>query len=60
MPSYTLAAIFLLAGVMTVIAPQKPDFSGEWKSVGIRAAVIAVGAVREPPYQWRTTPCAGF
>jgi hypothetical protein len=31
MPSYTLAAILLLAGVMTVIAQQKPDFSGEWQ-----------------------------
>jgi hypothetical protein len=26
-----LAALFLLAGAMTVIAQQKPDFSGEWK-----------------------------
>ena len=31
MPSYTIAAVFVLAGVMTVIAQQKPDFSGEWK-----------------------------
>jgi hypothetical protein len=31
MPSYTLAAVFFLAGVLTVIAQQKPDFSGEWK-----------------------------
>ena len=30
MPSYTLAPVFVLAGVMTVIAQQKPDFSGEW------------------------------
>ena len=30
MHSYTLAAVFFLAGVMTVIAQQKPDFSGEW------------------------------
>ena len=30
MPSYTLVAVFFLAGVMTVIAQQKPDFSGEW------------------------------
>ena len=31
MPRCTLAAVFCLAGVMTVIAQQKPDFSGEWK-----------------------------
>ena len=31
MPGYTLAALFLLTGAMTVIAQQKPDFSGEWK-----------------------------
>lgn len=31
MPSYTLAAVFFLVGAMTVIAQQKPDFSGEWK-----------------------------
>ena len=30
MPSDTLAAVCFLAGVMTVIAQQKPDFSGEW------------------------------
>jgi len=30
MPSSTLGAIFVLAGAMTVIAQQKPDFSGEW------------------------------
>ena len=30
MPSYTPAAVFFLAGAMTVIAQQKPDFSGEW------------------------------
>ena len=30
MPGCTLAALFLLAGAMTVIAQQKPDFSGEW------------------------------
>jgi hypothetical protein len=27
----TLAAVFCLAGVTTLIAQQKPDFSGEWK-----------------------------
>ena len=26
----TLAAVFFLAGVVVVIAQQKPDFSGEW------------------------------
>ena len=31
MPGYPLAAVFFLAGAMTVIAQQKPDFSGEWK-----------------------------
>jgi hypothetical protein len=31
MPTYAFAAVFFLAGVMTVIAQQKPDFSGEWK-----------------------------
>ncbi len=31
MPSDSLAAVFVLAGVMTVIAQQKPDFSGEWR-----------------------------
>ena len=30
MPGYTHAAVFFLAGLMTVIAQQKPDFSGEW------------------------------
>ena len=30
MSSDTLAAVFFLAGAITVIAPQKPDFSGEW------------------------------
>ena len=30
MPSCILAVVFCLAGVMTVIAQQKPDFSGEW------------------------------
>jgi hypothetical protein len=30
MPSDALAAVFFLAGVVTVIAQQKPDFSGEW------------------------------
>ena len=30
MPSDTLGAVFFLAGAMTVIAQQKPDFSGEW------------------------------
>jgi hypothetical protein len=30
MHSDTLVAVFFLAGVMTVIAQQKPDFSGEW------------------------------
>jgi hypothetical protein len=27
----SLAAVFCLAGVTTVIAQQRPDFSGEWK-----------------------------
>ena len=27
----TLAAVFCLASITTVIAQQKPDFSGEWK-----------------------------
>jgi hypothetical protein len=31
MASSTLAAVFFLAGATTVIAQQKPDFSGEWK-----------------------------
>jgi hypothetical protein len=32
MPSSTLiAAVVPLAGIMTVIAQQKPDFSGEWQ-----------------------------
>lgn len=31
MPSHTFAAVFFLAGTMTLIAQQKPDFSGEWK-----------------------------
>ena len=31
MTNYTLAAVFFLAGAMTVLAQQKPDFSGEWK-----------------------------
>ncbi len=31
MPSYTLTAVFLAGRRMTVIAQQKPDFSGEWK-----------------------------
>jgi len=31
MSSCTLAAVFCVAGVTTVIAQQKPDFSGEWK-----------------------------
>jgi hypothetical protein len=30
MPSYTPAAVFFLAGALTVIAQEKPDFSGEW------------------------------
>jgi hypothetical protein len=30
MPSSFVAAVLFLAGVMTVIAQQKPDFSGEW------------------------------
>jgi hypothetical protein len=30
-PRFTLATGFFLAGVMTVIAQQKPDFTGEWK-----------------------------
>jgi hypothetical protein len=30
MPGSTLAAVFFLAGAMTVIAQQKPDFSGQW------------------------------
>ncbi len=32
MPSYTfIAAVVALSGTMTVIAQQKPDFSGEWQ-----------------------------
>jgi hypothetical protein len=32
MPPHTfIGAVFFLAGAMTVIAQQKPDFSGEWK-----------------------------
>jgi hypothetical protein len=30
MPSSALAAIFFLAGAMTAIGQEKPDFSGEW------------------------------
>jgi len=30
MPGYTHAAVFFLAGLMTLIAQQKPDFSGDW------------------------------
>src|SRR6266852_2590795 len=40
MPSYTLAAVFFLAGVMTVIAQQKPDFSGEWK-LNVQASTLS-------------------
>jgi hypothetical protein len=40
MPSYTLAAVFLLAGAMTVIAQQKPDFSGEWK-LNVQASALS-------------------
>ena len=31
MTNYTLAAVFFLAGAMTMIAQQKPDFLGEWQ-----------------------------
>ena len=31
MPSFTFAAVFVLAVAMTAIAKQKPDFSGEWQ-----------------------------
>jgi hypothetical protein len=40
MPSYTLAPVFFLAGVMTVIAQQKPDFSGEWK-LNLQASTLS-------------------
>ena len=30
MPSSMLASVIFVAGAMTVIAQQKPDFSGEW------------------------------
>jgi len=40
MPGCTLAALFLLAGAMTVIAQQKPDFSGEWK-LNVQASTLS-------------------
>jgi hypothetical protein len=40
MPSDTLAAVFVLAGGMTVIAQQKPDFSGGWK-LNVQASTLS-------------------
>ncbi len=40
MPSDTLAAFFLLAGVMTAITQQKPDFSGEWR-LNLQASALS-------------------
>ena len=40
MTNYTLAAVFFLAGAMTVIAQQKPDFSGEWK-LNVQASTLS-------------------
>jgi hypothetical protein len=47
MPSYTLAAVFLLACAMTVIAQPKPDFSGEWtlnRQASILSPIVAPAA----------------
>jgi hypothetical protein len=40
MPSSTVAAVFFLAGMMTVIAQQKPEFSGEWK-LNLQASTLS-------------------
>src|SRR3954471_7126644 len=39
MPTDSLAAVFL-AGAMTVIAQQKPDFSGEW-TLNVQASTLS-------------------
>jgi hypothetical protein len=43
MSSYTLAAVFLLAGAMPVVAQPKPDFSGEW-TLNRQASTLSPGA----------------
>lgn len=48
MPSYTLAAVFLLAGASTVIAQQKPNFSGEWK-LNAQASTLSANVAAAAP-----------
>jgi hypothetical protein len=40
MPNYTLAAVFCVAGAMTLNAQQKPDFSGEW-TLNLQASTLS-------------------